>query len=233
MVLASVAGEDFSREAAALKDKASCAVQMRPINEKLLLKATVDETLATLGAHTRRNLRYYARRADTELGARFSVNGPVSAAEFLEMNRQSGFAASEAVARWRYMNLREFDGSFVAAVRGADGRCLSLLGGRVSGETADVDWQMNRTELAAFSLSTVMRAHMIEYLVGRGVKVMRFEGGTPHSMKLAFQEERVGDLLLIRKTLGAWFVERVLAGVLPHDNRFANVFRYKLLEWQG
>jgi len=231
MVLTSVAGEDFSREAAMLDKKRACAVQMRPITEKLLLKATVDETLATLGAHTRRNLRYYARRAASELGATFAVNEPVTAAEFLAMNRQSVFACSEALALWRFKNWNKFEGGFLATLRDKTGRLLSVMGGRAPGEMADVDWQMNLSELISFSLSTVMRAHVIEYMVGRGIKVLRFEGGTPHSMCLSFQEERVGDLFLARKLFGRKFVERVIARKLPADNRFANVFRYNLLEW--
>ena len=233
MVLASIAGEDFSREAAELGKKKACAVQTRPLRENFLLKDTVDETLATMGAHTRRNLRYYARRAASELGASFTVNGPVSAAEFLEMNRQSAFAVSESLALWRYKNWREFKGSFLASLRARNGRLLSLIGGRGAGTIADIDWQMNLSEMTQYSFSTVMRAHVIEYLIGRGIKVMRFEGGTPHSMTFAFQEEAVGDLFLSRRPLGRWFADRVIAGLLPHDNRFANVFRYELLEWHG
>ena len=233
MVLSSIAGADFSTEAAQLGKSRACAVQVRPIQEKFLLKDTVDETLATLGAHTRRNLRYYARRAAAELGATFAVNEPVSADEFFALNRQSMFATSESMARWRFMNQRKFEGGFFATLRDKEGRLLSLMGGRSAGGTADVDWQMNLSEMVNYSFSTVMRAHMIEYLVGQGVKVMRFDGGTPHSMSLSFKEERVGDLFLSRRPLGKWFAEKVIAGILPHDNRFANVFRYELLKWQA
>ena len=137
------------------------------------------------------------------------------------------------MARWRFMNSRSFEGSFVAALRDRSGRCLSLMGGRTSGKVADIDWQMNLSDLSEYALSTVMRSHAMEYLIGKGIKVMRFEGGTPHLMKLAFHEERVGDLLMTRRALGQSFFERVVAGKLPQDNRFANVFRYKLLNWRG
>ena len=63
MVLSSVVGEDFANEAVEIAKKTLCAEQVRPIQEKLLLKETFDDTLATMGANTRRNFRRYSRRA--------------------------------------------------------------------------------------------------------------------------------------------------------------------------
>ena len=53
----------------------------------LPLAESLDATLATLGKHTRRNLRYYRRKAEERMGCVFVPEVEMGRGEFLELNR--------------------------------------------------------------------------------------------------------------------------------------------------
>src|SRR5579859_902804 len=75
------------------KDKtARWAWRERTTPDYLELKETFDETLAKIGTRTRRNMRYYRKRAEVELGCVFLPEVRIGRQEFLDFNRECMYA---------------------------------------------------------------------------------------------------------------------------------------------
>ena len=184
------------------------ATQRRMIRAFLPLESTYEATLGKLGQHTRRNMRAFRRKAEAQLGTVFVPDARLSRFEFRAFNRASTYAVPDAVAAWRYDAITTVPGGFLAGVRDRDGQWLALAGGRHHHDTVEVDWQMNRDDLPALSLGTVLRAYLLEHEVARGTKVLFFEGGTPHAMRLSFHFSMVRDLVVARALPGSRHLQR-------------------------
>jgi hypothetical protein len=195
----------------------------------LAVGPSLDATLATLGDDTRRNFRRYRRRVEAELGAEFIPRVRMGWQEFQELNRRSTNPADGDVVGWRY-GLIERSGSgpetMFAGLRAADGRWLSLVGGRRYGKTTELDWQMNLAGLPRFSLCTAMRAYLLEHEIARGTKRLVFEGGTPHPMRFSFRCAATTDILAIRRqSTRAWVLRRFSKWIFPQKNFLASALR--------
>ncbi len=207
------------------------ALRRREVRAYLPLEPSYDATLARMGQKTRTNLRYYRRRAEAQLGAYFVPAVEIGRKEFLVFNRECAYAVEEELAGWRYDAVRSTPGMFVAGVRGGDGRWLSLICARRFHGMVEIDWQMNRSDLPASSLGTVMRAYLIEHESNQGTRRLYFEGGTPHSMRNSFAEEPVCDLLVLRRGAIAPWLRRVGSRVLPKTNFVLEMLSEPGLRW--
>ncbi|MGA8670751.1 MAG: hypothetical protein WB679_12785 [Terracidiphilus sp.] len=193
----------------------TCATQTRTLPRLLPLRATFDETVSTMGAHTRRNLRAAYRRVRTKLGGSFVIDPELSEREFLAINRVCMYPVASAVAKWRFRCAHELPGRLFAGLRTEDGRWLSLAGGRHLDGITSIDWQMNISDLPTWSIGTAMRAYLIEHEVNRGTSFLTFEGGTPHSMHQAFLQEEVSNLLLAKPYLSPAILRAILPKMMP------------------
>ena len=207
------------------------ATRTRTLPRDLLMETTLDATLAKLGKRTRRNLRYYRRRAEAALGTSFIPSAEVSREQFIEMNRTSTNPAPEADAAWRYDSLGDLPGSMFAGVSDRDGRWLSLVGGRRYNGITEIEWQMNRAGLPRYSLSTVMRSYLLEHEVARGTTKIMFQGGTTHSMRNALIGSNVLDILVVRRSPLAWLVQQFAKRLFPESNFLGKVLRDPNLAW--
>lgn len=174
--------------------------QVRDMKTYLSLYPTFDETVAQLGKHTRRNLRYYRRRTEVELGCRFfpQVGTMMSKEEFRELNRVCTHPVDERIVIQRYDDLSRVKDSFCLGIRAQDGRWLSLMGGRRHHGWTEVDWQINRAGMDRLSLGTVMRCYFLENEVALGAERLYFEGGTPHTMRHSLHTEKAVDIFALR-----------------------------------
>src|SRR5262249_55127462 len=163
-------------------------------------RCTYDETLAQMGKHTRRNLRYYRRRAEAEIGCEFVVSPPLTLDDYFAANRASSYPVTEEIVRWRFDSLSWLPGCVWLGMKDKDGNWLSLIAGRNHHGITEIDWQINRAGLSDYSLSTVMRSYLLEYEIGRGTKCLHFEGGTPHSIRNTLGREKVVDLMVMRRS---------------------------------
>ncbi|HTH54096.1 MAG TPA: hypothetical protein VL495_09105, partial [Edaphobacter sp.] len=197
----------------------------------LPLRKDFEESIAPMGKKTRINLRYYRKMVENELGARFAPEASISREDFLELNRASAFAVSDETAVWRHESLKLLAEPVLAGIKDRDGRWISMAGGRRFNRWLEVHWLMNRNDLPAYSLSTVIRAYLIDNEAALGSERIYFQGGTIHSIRSAFQAEKVTDLVVMRRALRApmrLFVERML----PEDNMLRQVLLDKELEWR-
>ena len=174
--------------------------QVRDMSTYMTIRPTFQETLAQLGKHTRRNLRYYRRRTESELGCRFysEVRTAMSRAEFGDLNRMSTHPVEDRVMARRYEDLSRFPESFCVGLRAEDGRWLSLMAGRRHHGNTEVDWQLNRAGMERFSLGTAVRSYFLENEVALRTKRLYFEGGTPHTMRHSLVTEEAVDIIALR-----------------------------------
>jgi hypothetical protein len=207
------------------------ATRRRSVPRYLPLGSTFDGTLANLGDDTRRNLRRYRRRLVRDLGAQFVEKVWMHRDEFLAINRGSTHPLEEAVAVWRYNMLAKVAGPVFCGVRDADGRWLSLLGGRRRAGVIDIDWQMNLAGLPRYSLSTVMRSFLLEHETNLATERLTFTGGTPHSMRHSFVCVDATDIIVQRRTVSAWLLRRLSRWIFPKKNFLGQALRDKSLRW--
>ena len=184
------------------------AASVRMMNGHIPLADSYDETLSGLGKHTRRNLRASRRHAAHDLGYTFVVNPVMSKDEFVAFNRASTHPESDEMTVWRYEAMKLLPDYLFLGIKAANGEWLSLIGGRRNHERTIVEWQMNRAGLTDYSLSTLMRSHLLEHEVGRGCKRLYFVGGTSHTMKYSQSTEYFLDLVTLRYSLSAFFLRR-------------------------
>ena len=200
----------------------------------LPLAVTYDQTLARIGQKTRANLRYYRKRCEAEFGCHFTAEVRIPLEDFLVFNRQCTYAVSDELATWRYRSLGE--NTFLCGIRersgpAGEGAWLSLVGGRRQNGYAEIDWQMNRADLPASSLSTVVRAYLIEDEVRRGTTRLYIEGGTPHSIRQSFACERVFELTVKQQSTAVRLLERFASVVFPPKNYLAQMLLKHDLVW--
>jgi hypothetical protein len=225
-------GTQAMRRATAVANaQARIATRRRSVPRYLPLGGTFDATLATLGDDTRRNLRRYRRRVEWDLGAHFVAEVEMSRDRFLAVNRASTHPLEEAVAVWRYDLLTKVAGPVFCGVRAADGRWLSLLGGRRRPGIIDIDWQMNLAGMPRYSLSTVMRSFLLEHEIAQGTGRLAFVGGTPHPMRHSFVCSNATDVIVQRQSARAWLLRRLARWIFPKKSFLGQALRDKSLRW--
>ncbi len=212
----------LSSGAAVVDDKTARWVwRQRETPDYLPLAETYDGTLAKIGQRTRRNMRYYRKRAEAELGCVFLPSAEISKREFLDFNRECMYAVSAKVASWRYDSLRDIGTPLFMGLKDKEGRWLSLLGGRRHRGGTEILWQMNRDSLSAYSLSIVMRSYFMEHEIGHGMMKLYMEGGTAHPMRFSFVNDEVTDLVVVRRSRLAFLVPALAKLFIKPDNELA------------
>jgi hypothetical protein len=213
------------------KSIARWAQRNRTIPGYLPLSATLDATLAKIGQRTRSNLRYYRRRAETQLGCVFFPDLAVSRKEVLAFNRECMYAVPARVAGWRYDSLKDLERAVLMGIQDREGRWLSVMGGRRYNDRSEILWQLNRDGFAAASLSTVMRSYFIEHEIAHGSRRLYIEGGTPHPIRLSFVPEDLTDLVVVRHTPVARAMEKIARHYIQPDNELSQMLGVKAQEW--
>jgi hypothetical protein len=148
---------------------------------RLKLSDTFAGTLSHFGPHTRRNLRYYRRRAEKELRAAFHAELTVAQTDeaLQQLSKCSFQPFAMSLAEWRKMDglLRTQPGYFAMGLH-ANGEWISYLVGVRTGKLTYVFIQMNHNAFARYSLSTVLRSHFFEHEIERGQVEINFVNGT-------------------------------------------------------
>lgn len=200
--------------------------------EYLPLESTFDATLAKIGQRTRRNMRHYRRQAEEQLGCAFFSTVDIGKSEFLKFNLECMYAVPAGVAAWRYDSRKSLSKPLLMGIKDKDGRWLSLLGGRRRCDGTEILWQMNRSDLSAYSLSLVMRSYFIEHEISHGMSRLYVEGGTGHPMRFSFVKEKVSNLVVLRRSLLGSLVPRMAKRFVKLDNELAVMLLDKSLEWR-
>lgn len=209
------------------------AIRTRTQPRDLELGPSLDATLALFGKHTRRNFRLARRRAEAELGVTFVPSVRIAPEEFMELNRYSARAVPPDEAAWRYHFAASSPQRLFAGMRDRDGRWLSIIAGTRYPDHTYIEWQLNRTDLPRYSLSTVMRSFLLEHESRIGTRKLLFKGGTPHSMGLSLKPAETLDILVVRRGLRGYLLRHLSRWILPRSNFLGRVLEDDSLSWIG
>lgn len=194
--------------------------RQRSVGRMLTLAPTYDEFLSHMGRLTRRNLRYYRRHLASHLEFEFiaDARSELTFAEFMRLNatsRQPVRRDRELWLRWR--SSCRVAGGFLQGLRTTEGKWLALVGGWRHETTTVLHWQLNSLGYDRDSLGIVMRSYFLEHEIARGARKLLMFGGTPHSIRSAFEEDSIADLLLCRSTVRSWMLRFLAHSLLPHS----------------
>jgi hypothetical protein len=208
--------------------------QRREVGGTIALHKTFDATLARMGKHTRRNMRYYRRKAEAEVGCSFipDVRSILTMAQLVELNYASTHPVPCSVLERRYQTTKSMDGFFCVGLSGPDGKWIGLLGGRRHHGVTEVDWQMNRAGMAKHSVGTVIRSYLIEHEIAIGMQKLSFEGGTPHSMRHSFLSEEAMDIVVMNRSLPVFVLRSIARWLPPQKNFLLQTLMSPEVKWQ-
>ena len=206
----------------------------RKVGATLALQETLDATLARMGKHTRRNLRYHRRKAEAELECCFAtdVKSMLTMEQLMELNHASTHPVTQPILERRYETLKAMEGFFCVGLKRTGGQWISLLGGRRHHGVTEIDWQMNREALAKYSVGTVIRSYLIEYEIAIGTDKLVFEGGTPHTMRHSFLSEEAMDIVVMNRSLFVFLLRRAARWLRPEKNFLLQTLLSPAVKWQ-
>jgi GNAT acetyltransferase-like protein len=149
-------------------------------NYRLKLNDTFAVTLSRIGSRTRRNLRYYRKRAETQIEATFEPQLTIaqSDAALSALSKRSFQPFAKSLSEWHKMDvmLRTQPGYFAVGLR-ANGEWISYLAGIRRGRLTYVILQINHNGFARYSLSTVLRSYLLEDEGRLGQEEINFVNG--------------------------------------------------------
>lgn len=159
----------------------SLDVSQTPIDyhSVLELPSSYEGFLDGLGSRTRRNFRYYRQRSEA---ADHCYVEEISFPEFHEIAfslLKESVVGADLKGVKRALNIfAAVDRPLLVGLREKNGEWLSILGGWYESDRAIIFFQMNSDKKhARFSLSTVLRAHLIESLIENGTDRLVFWAG--------------------------------------------------------
>lgn len=207
--------------------------RIRDAGATLPLYQTLDATLAQMGKHTRRNFRYYRRRAEAELDYSFvhDAGTILTMAQLMELNNASIHPVAQDVLERRYETLNSV-GFFCVGLKYTEGPWIGLVGGRRHGGVTEIDWQLNRDGLSRYSVGTLIRSYLMEHEIAIGTRELFFEGGTPHSMRYSFLSEKAMDIVVMNRSLFVFLLRRSARWLRPEKSFLLQTLRNPAIKWQ-
>ena len=178
--------------------------------DRMLLAADFNEFLATLGRHTRRNVRNYMRKAE-RAGIRF-VSSMTQREYQAAVDRMNGKAAFrlDAVRLERDERLLALhSGARRFGLRSADGHFVAVLCGFTQSNRFHLLTQLNDVHLEHLSLSLVLRGHTVAHLIECGHTSLQFMGGASLSLGRFCIPQRYRSIFADKTRGGAAAVKRL------------------------
>lgn len=198
-------------------------LRQRTTPDYLPLAASYEATLAAIGKRTRTHMRYYRKRAQELLGCTFEPELRLDVAGLFALNACCTHQLPSDVLLWRLRVLSSFSNPLLVALRARDGDLLGVIAGRRLGDQTEVLWQMNRGDLAGHSLSLVLRSHLIEHEISRGMQRLYLDGGTAHSLRNSFVTATVTDVAVLRRSALTYAIRKSARFLIPWDNELAHL----------
>ena len=207
-------------------------VSSRFREHRLKLSESFDATLSRFGQHTRRNLRYYRRRAEKDLHAVFhsSLSAAQSDQALEELSRCSFQPFPISLTEWCKMDglLRIQPGYFAAGLR-ANEQWISYLVGMRSGTHTYVLIQINHSGFSHYSLSTALRSYFFQNEIERGQTEIRFVNGTCASFQRCCEPDNCVTLSA-RRGLAAFVLFNLIAPWHSAPDHALNIERWTMAD---
>lgn len=216
-VLASVRSE--SGQDAADAARTGCSWQGRDVSTHLSLEGGFEGLLSRIRPRSRRNYRYFRRRAERELGLVFvpSLQPDQAVQAVQDLHAVSMYPVPRPRAMRLEAAIRATPGSFAMGVRDPAAGWLSYVSGWRQPGATFVEWQLNHREHEAVSLSTVMRTCILEHEAARGVPEIVFVGGTSPALGRYCAPAHCLDLLVARHGMSGFIVKQLLTRLRPQS----------------
>jgi uncharacterized membrane protein len=170
--------------------------------DRMPLGQDFEMFLASLGKHTRRNIRNYTRKA-ASADISFAV---LTQQEYQDgvarLNTDSSFRAEASRLARDERLLALHSGAKCFGLRAKDGTLVAVLCGFTIGTRFHLLTQLNDVNLAHFSLSLVLRGLTIQHLIALGHTELQFMGGASLSLGRFCNPENYRSMF-VDKTVGA------------------------------
>jgi hypothetical protein len=168
---------------------------------RLDLSGGLEATMNRLGYKMRRNLRYYRRRAEQDYGCQFlpDLDHDQRRHAVDALFDKGIFHGDYRDSRRIQRALEATPGRFAMGLQDRSGTWLSYITGWRDADGTHIDWQRSRDDYKGASLSTVMRAYMLEHEIGIQSPAIIFVGGTSRFWSRVCEPSVYGDLFAIRK----------------------------------
>ena len=208
----------------ALPDIRSAAIgihgqwHFREIRIRLSLAGGLPAVFNALSYKMRRNVRYYRKRADEELGLQLVSDMTTCQRRSAVMALHGGgpYPVDTKKAEKIDVALQKIPGCFAMGLQDRAGNWISYITGwRAAGATY-VDWQLNSGGHANASISTVMRAYLLEHEVDIGSDAIIFVGLTNPFWARACEVQTCADLAATRGGLLGAMTRRLAVRVSPN-----------------
>lgn len=216
-VLASLRSAGCPDRATAPQGQVDCAWRVREVATHLSLEGGFEGFLSRQRPRSRRNYRYFRRRAEKELGIVFIPSlTQVEAVQAVEaLHGVSMLPVPHARAVRLEAAIRGTPGYFAMGVRDRAGQWLSYMSGWRQPDGTYVEWQLNHRQFEATSLSTVMRTYFLEHEASRGVPKVVFVGGTSLALGRYCTPSQCYDALAIRGGLRGFIIKQLVTRFRP------------------
>jgi hypothetical protein len=173
----------------------------RVLGDRIALPTSFEQYLNTLGKHTRRNVRYYTRKA---MAAGIQFEQDLAEQEYessvARLNEETDFPANERrLARDRRLLMLN-GGTRRFGLRGPDGMMVAVLCGFTRGKRFHLLTQLNDAHLQRLSLSVVLRGFVIQHLIDTGHTELQYMGGSSLSLGRFCDPQQYRSLIVDRKT---------------------------------
>jgi hypothetical protein len=191
--------------------------QFRQVGFTLDLGGGREATMERLGYKMRRNLGYYKRRAEAQLGCQFlpelSAGQRVEAVE--ELFDKGTYQLGRQRSRQLNATLQALPGSFASGLRNSEGEWLSYVAGWRGPEGTYIDWQLNRQQPENASISTVIRSYLLDLELESRSPAVIFVGGTAPQWSRACKQVICGELLMVRRGIVGYLSRRLARRFSP------------------
>jgi len=189
----------------------------REVRLRLDLSGGLDATMGRFSQRMRRNLRYYRRRAESELGCRFrSEMAPDYRQQAVAALFDKGkYATTARRARRLEAVLEATPGHFAMGLQAANGDWLSYVTGWRGADGTYVEWQRNCDQYQNASISTVMRSYLLEHELGRKSPAIIFVGETAAFWSRVCEPSVCGDLFATRKGIVGHLARELICRFSP------------------
>ncbi len=147
----------------------------------LPLQQDYDSFLAGLGSHTRRNLRYYRRKAESSGFTYVRLDSDEELRAAMDtLNELSDYPTDLERAARDQRYVAAFGNQVAVGLRSGNGVWVSIIVGFIAGTHLHILTQLNdeHDELRKLSLSIVLRGYLIEDFIQRGFTAVHFLEGS-------------------------------------------------------
>ena len=178
--------------------------------DRMELQPTFEEFLATLGKHTRRNIRACTRKTEA-VGIVFvpSLTKQEYGAAVERLNSETDFPA-EALRLARDERVLELHGGGERmGLRNSEGTLIAVVCGFRLGDRFHLLTQLNDTFYERLSLSLVLRGYAVEHMINAGYRELQFMGGSSLTFGRFCRQETYRSIFVDKNVGLAAFIKQI------------------------